>query len=86
MMGGCSGGWLGRKLSDGVIQLCGSSWAKKMVVLRTKVSGMRLFYNLFVFDFYIGFLGYYALNWALLVIRSRSYEVCQGYISEISWY
>ena len=35
----------------------GSSWAKKMVVLRTKVSGMRLFYNLFVFVFYFELLG-----------------------------
>ena len=36
LWGYCSGGWLGRKLSDGVIQLSGSSCAKKMVVLRAK--------------------------------------------------
>ena len=58
------------------IQLGGLSWAKKMVVLRTKVSGMWLFYTLFVCVFYTGLLGYYVLNWALWIIRSRSYEVC----------
>ena len=68
--GGCFEDWLGRKLSSGVIQLGASSWAKKMVVLRTKVSGMWLFYNLLVFFFYIRLLGYYVLNWALWVIRS----------------
>ena len=76
--GGCLEGWLSRKLSDGVIQLGGSSWAKKMVDLRTKVSGMWLFYNLLVWVFFIRLLGYYVLTWDLWVIRSRRYEVCQG--------
>ena len=49
---------------------------KKMVVLRTKISGMWLFYNLFLFVFYVGLLGSYVLNWALWIIRSQSYEVC----------
>ena len=84
--GGCSEGWLGGKLIDGGIKLDGSSWAKNMVVLRTKNSGMWLFYNLFVCVFYVGLLGYYVLNWALWVIISRSYEVCWGDISEISRY
>ena len=53
-----------------MIQLGGSSWAKKIVVLRTKVSGMWLFYNLLVCVFYFKLLGYYVLNWALWVIRS----------------
>ena len=75
-MEGCSGGWLGGKLIDGGIQFGGSSLAKKMVVLRTKVSGMWLFYNLFLCVFYTGLLGYYVLNRALSIIRSQSYEVC----------
>ena len=54
--GCCSGGWLGAKLIDGGIQLGGSSWAKNMVVLRTKASGMWLFYNLLVCVFYPGLL------------------------------
>ena len=61
---------------DGGIQLGGSSWAEKMVVLRTKISAMSLFYNLFVCVFCVGLLGYYVLNWALWIIRSRHYEVC----------
>ena len=61
---------------DGGIQLGGSSLAKKMVVLKRKISGMWLFYNLFVCVFHVGLLGYYVLNWALWIIRSRSYEVC----------
>ena len=61
---------------DGGIQLGGSSWAKKMVVLRTKVSEMWLFYNLFVCVFYTVLLGYFLLNRALMIIRSRSYEIC----------
>ena len=65
-------------------QLGGASWARKMVVLRTKVSGILLFYDLLACVFYIGWLGYYVLNWALWVIRSLRYEVCQR--TEISWY
>ena len=43
------GGWLGGNLSDGGIQVVGSSWAKKMIILRLKSGGVRLFYNLFIF-------------------------------------
>ena len=42
------GGWLGGNFSDGVIQVVGSSWAKKMIMLRLKSGGVGLFYNLFV--------------------------------------
>ena len=41
-------GWLGGNLSDGGIQVVGSSWAKKMNMLRLKSGGVGLFYNLFV--------------------------------------
>ena len=61
----CSGRRLGGKLTDGGIQLGSSSWAKKMIILRTKVSGMWLFYNLFTCVVYTGLLGYYVLNWSL---------------------
>ena len=61
---------------DGGIQLGGSSWAEKMVVLRTKISDMWLFYDFFVCVFRVGLLGFCVLNWALWIIRSRSYEVC----------
>ena len=40
ILGSCSEGWLAGKLIDGGIQFGGSSWVKKMVVLRTKISGM----------------------------------------------
>ena len=53
-----------------MIQLGGSSSAKKMVVLRTKVSGMWLLYKLLACVFYNRLLAYYVLNWALWVIRS----------------
>ena len=42
------GGWLGGNLSDGRIQVVGSSWAKKLIMLRLKSGGLGLFYNLFV--------------------------------------
>ena len=42
------GGWLGGNLSDGGIQVVGSSWAKKLIMLRLKSGGLGLFYNLFV--------------------------------------
>ena len=42
------GGWLGGNLSDGGIQVVGSSWAKKMIMLRLKSGGVSLFYILFV--------------------------------------
>ena len=51
-----------------MLQLGGSSWAKKSVVLRTKVSGMRLFDNLFLCVIYVGLLCYYVSNWVLWVI------------------
>ena len=41
-------GWLGGNLSGVGIQVVGSSWAKKMIILRLKIGGMGLFYNLFV--------------------------------------
>ena len=44
-------GWLGGNLSDGGIQVVGSSWAKKMIILRLKSGDVRLFYNFFVFIF-----------------------------------
>ena len=37
------------KGNDLVIHSGGSSWAKKMIVLRTDLCGMSLFYNLFIF-------------------------------------
>ena len=42
------GGCLDGNLSDGGIQVVGSSWAKKMIILRLKSGGMGLFYNLFI--------------------------------------
>ena len=42
------GGWLGENLSGVGIQVVGSSWAKKIIILRLKSGGMGLFYNLFV--------------------------------------
>ena len=62
--GSCSEGWLGGKLIDGGIQFGGSSWVKKMVVLRTKISGVWLFYNLYICVVYVGLLGYDVLVWA----------------------
>ena len=37
------GGWLGGNLSGVGIQVVGSSWAKKIIVLRLKSGGMGLF-------------------------------------------
>ena len=42
------GGWLGGNLSDVGLQVVGSSWAKKIIILRLKSGGVGLFYNLFV--------------------------------------
>ena len=42
------GGWLGGNLSDGGLQFVGSSWAKKMIMLRLKSGGMESFNNLFI--------------------------------------
>ena len=39
-----------------------------MVVLRRKLSGMWLFFKLFVCVVYDGLLGYYVLDWALWII------------------
>ena len=61
---------MGRKLNDGGVQFSGSSWAKKMVVLRTKFSGMWLFYNLFVCVIFVWLLCYHMLDWALWIIWS----------------
>ena len=59
-----------------MLQFGGSLWAKKMVVLRAKICGMRFFYKLFVYVIDVGLLGCYVLNWALWIIRSQNYEVC----------
>ena len=40
--------WLGGNLSGVGIQVVGSSWASKMIILRLKSGGMGLFYNLFI--------------------------------------
>ena len=42
------GVWLAGNFSGVGIQVVGSSWAKKMVILRLKSGGMGLFYNLFI--------------------------------------
>ena len=42
------GGWLGGNLSDVGVQVVGSSWAKKMIILKLKSGGVGLFYNLFI--------------------------------------
>ena len=78
---GCSGGWLDEKLRYGVLQFDGSSWAKKMVVLRTKISGPRLFYTLFVCVFYVRLLVSYVLWWMLwwmliwLILENRDVAI-----------
>ena len=41
-------GWLGGNLSGVGIQVVGSSWAKKMIILRLKSGGNGLFFNLFI--------------------------------------
>ena len=74
--GDCFEGWLGRKLGDEVIQLGGSSWAINMVALRTKISGMWLFYDLLICASCIRLLGYYVLNWAVWLSWSLRYEIC----------
>ena len=45
-----------------MIKLGGSSWAKKMVVLRTQFCGVWLFYDLFICGFYIRRCGYLDLE------------------------
>ena len=42
------GGWLRVNLSGVGIQVVGSSWLKKKIILRLKSGGMGLFYNLFI--------------------------------------
>ena len=42
------GGWMGGNLSDGRIQVVGSSCAKEMIILRLKSGGVRLFDNFFI--------------------------------------
>ena len=41
-------GWLGGNLSGVGIQVVGSSWAEKMIILRLESGDMGLFYNLFI--------------------------------------
>ena len=43
-------------------ELVGSSWAKKMIVLRLKSSGMGLFDYLFICIVSLGLLCYYMVN------------------------
>ena len=43
---GRSEGWPCMKSNGGGFQSDGSSWARRMIVMRTKVSGKWLFYNL----------------------------------------
>ena len=53
---------MGKKGNGRGIQSGGSSWAKKIVVLRTQIGSVWLFYDLFVCIFYIGLMGYYMSN------------------------
>ena len=43
------GGWLGEKRNGEGIQLVGSSWAKKLIVLKLKICGVvvQLFVHMF---------------------------------------
>ena len=50
------------KLSGEGIQLAGSSWAKKMVVMRTKICGVVLFDYLFICIVILGLLCHYVVN------------------------
>ena len=54
------GGWMGMKENGRGIQFDGSSWAKKMVDLKTETSGFWLFYNL---SYVSSTLGYCAIMW-----------------------
>ena len=59
------GGWLGGNLSDVGIQVIGSSWAKKMIILILKSGGVGLFYNLFVCIIILRMMCHYMLDGAL---------------------
>ena len=68
--------WMGKKWSDWGIQLDDSSWAKKIIVLRTEISVLRFVHTcrLFLVD------GLLYENWALLWLE----EVCSviaGYLN-----
>ena len=65
------GGWLGGNLSDVGIQDVGSSWAKKMNILRLKSGGVGFFYNLFVCIIILWVMCHYILYGTLLYIWSR---------------
>ena len=62
--------WLDGKLSGERIQLVGSSWAKKMIVLRLKFFGIWLFDYLFTSIVALGLLCYYMVNWTLYIVWS----------------
>ena len=64
------GGWLGGKWNDEGIQFVGSSWAKKMIVLRLQVCGRCLFDYLFECITILRLLCYNVLNWTLYMIWS----------------
>ena len=52
------------------INFGGSSWVKKMIALRLKISGMGLFDYLFKCIVILRFLCYYTVNGTLYIIRS----------------
>ena len=71
------GGWLGGNLSDGGIQVVGSSWAKKnYYFLRLKSGSMRLFYNLFICIIILRMICHYVLDGTLCCIWSRIWIIC----------
>ena len=58
---------MGRIGSGSGIQFGGSPWAKKMIVLRTEISGLWLFDDLFICVLYVWLMEYYMRNWAFCV-------------------
>ena len=69
-MMGVFGDWLDGKLSGEGIQFVGSSWAKKMIVLRLKFCGLGLFDYLFICVVTLWLLCYYMVIWTLNMIWS----------------
>ena len=57
--------WLGGNLIGVVIQVGGSSWAEKMIILRLKSGGMGLFNNLFISIIILWLVCHYMLNGTL---------------------
>ena len=62
------GDWLDGKLNGEGIQLVGSTWAKKMIVLRLKICCMCLLDYLFICIVLLRLLYYNVLNWTLYMI------------------